>query len=151
MSAEDLEARIQRLEDIEAIRQLKGKFAHYADTQDTDGFMNLVADDAVWEFGPWGHFEGKEEIRKFTDDVTIASHSFMLHIFYNISIEVNGDTAKGKWYFLVPATNSKKECAEWLAGIYDEQYIKVNGEWKFKRVATEFKIVASYEEGWCPK
>jgi ketosteroid isomerase-like protein len=151
MGNEELAARIQKLEDIEAIRCLKGKFAHFADTQNSAEFMKLVADDAVWEFGPWGHFEGQEEILKFTENVTIATYSFMLHHFYNLFLEVDGDTATGVWYFLVPASNRKKETAEWLAGIYDETYVKINGEWKFKRVATEFKIVAPYSEGWFKK
>jgi hypothetical protein len=38
-----------------------------------------------------------------------------------------------------------------LGGVYDETYVKVNGEWKFKRVATEFKFVAAYDEGWFKK
>jgi ketosteroid isomerase-like protein len=148
MGVEELEARIRNLEDVEAIRRLKGKFAYFADTKNAAAFMSLVADDAVWEFGPWGHFEGKEEILKFTQNVTLDTYSFMLHHFYDVSIEVEGDTATGIWYFLVPATNCKKERAEWLAGVYDETYVKVNGQWKFKRVATDFKVVAPYREGW---
>jgi ketosteroid isomerase-like protein len=151
MGIEELEARIKNLEDIEAIKRLKGKFAYFADTQNLKEFMNLVADDAVWEFGPWGHYEGKEQIERFSKDVTLDTYSFMLHHFYNVYIEVKGDTATGMWYFLVPSSNSKKGKAEWLAGVYDETYTKVNGEWKFKRVATEFKIVADYDEGWFKK
>ena len=151
MGIEELEARIKNLEDIEAIRSLKGKFAYFADTKNLQEFMNLVADDAVWEFGPWGHFEGKEEIQRFSKDVTLDTYSFMLHHFYDVSIEVKGDTATGMWYFVVPATNSKKERAEWLGGVYNETYTRVNGEWKFKKVATEFKFVAPYHEGWFEK
>ena len=151
MGIEELEARIKNLEDIEAIKRLKGKFAYFADKQDLDGFMSLVADDAVWAFGPWGNYEGKEEIRKFSKDVTLDTYSLMLHHFYNIYIEVKGDTATGMWYFLVPASNRKKGKAEWLAGVYDEKYVRVNEEWKFKRVATEFKIVAEYDKGWFKK
>jgi ketosteroid isomerase-like protein len=148
MSVESLEARIQRLEDIEAIRQLKGKFAYYADIKDLDGFMSLVADDAIWAFGAWGNYEGKDAIREFSKDVTLVTYSFMLHHFYNLYLEVNGDTASGRWYFLVPSTNSTTQNAEWLAGIYDEEYVRVNGAWKFKKVTTDFKVVAPYELGW---
>jgi ketosteroid isomerase-like protein len=151
MGIEELEARITNLEDIEAIRRLKGKYGYFADTKNSAEFMKLVADDAVWEFGKWGRYEGKEEIRKFTEDVTLKNYSFMLHNFHEVSIEVEGDNATGIWYFLVPATSVKEERAEWLGGIYDETYVKVNGEWKFKRVATEFKIVADYDEGWFKK
>ena len=152
MGVEELEARIKNLEDIEAIKRLKGKFAYFADTKDVPGFMSLVADDAVWEFGPWGgHHEGKEAIRKFTEDVTLDTYSFMLHNFHNVSLDVKGDTATGIWYFLVPVTNRKEERAEWLGGMYKEKYVRVNGEWKFKEVAADMKIIAPYNEGWFKK
>jgi len=152
MDVKALEARIKNLEDIEAIRRLKGKYGYFADTKDVPGFMSLVADDAVWEFGPWGgRHEGKEAIRKFTEDVTLATYSFMFHNFHNISLEVKGDTATGIWYFLVPATNKKEKRAEWLGGMYTEKYIRVNGEWKFKEVVTDMKFAAPYNEGWFKK
>ena len=82
MGVEELEARIKNLEDIEAIRRLKGKFAYFADTKSLQEFMKLVADDAVWEFGPLGRYEGKEEILRFSRDITLDTYSFMLHHFY---------------------------------------------------------------------
>jgi len=151
MGVEELEARIKNLEDIEAIRRLKGKFAYLADTKNLQEFMKLVADGAVWEFGPWGRYEGKEEILRFSRDITLDTYSFMLHHFYNVSIDVKGDTATGIWYFLVPATNGKEERAEWLGGMYEETYIRVNGEWKFKEVIGDIKFIAPYNEGWFKK
>jgi ketosteroid isomerase-like protein len=152
MDVKALEARIKNLEDIEAIRQLKGKYGYFADTKNLQGFMSLVADDAVWEFGPWGgHHEGKEAIRKFTRETTLDTYSFMFHNFHNISLEIKGDTATGIWYFLVPATNKKEKRAEWLGGMYTEKYIRVNGEWKFKEVVADMKFAAPYNEGWFKK
>jgi ketosteroid isomerase-like protein len=148
MGIEELEARIKNLEDIEAIRRLKGKYAYLADTKNAQEFMKLVTDDAVWEFGPLGRYVGKEEILKFTLNITVDTYSFMLHNFHEISIEVKGDTATGTWYFMVPASNQKEERAEWLAGVYEETYVKINGEWKFKKVITDMKFVAPYKEGW---
>ena len=150
-SIEELEARIKTLEDIEAIRILKGKFAYYADTKNWQAFMNYVVDDAVWAFGSFGHYEGKEEILRFTRDIIFEKYSYMLHHFYDVTIEVKGDTATGIWYFLVPATNAKEGRAEWLGGMYQEMYVKVDGEWKFKRVDADMQIVAPYSEGWFKK
>ena len=42
MGIEELEARIKNLEDIEAIRRLKGQFAYLADTKNASEFINLV-------------------------------------------------------------------------------------------------------------
>ena len=43
MGIEELEARIKKLEDIEAIRRLKGKYGYFADTKNAAEFMKLVA------------------------------------------------------------------------------------------------------------
>ena len=60
-----LEERIQRLEDIEAIKQLKAEYCAYCDDgYNPDGIANLYTEDAVWDGGPFGRYEGRDAIRK---------------------------------------------------------------------------------------
>ena len=145
------EARIKRLEDIEAIKVLKGKYAYYADTANWQGFMDLIVEGAVWDFGEQGTYIGKEEILRFSRDIILKKYPYTLHHFYNIFIDVKGDTATGIWYFIVPATNQIDNRAEWLAGVYRETYVRLNGEWKFKKVVGEIQIAAPHLEGWVNK
>jgi hypothetical protein len=63
---ERLERRLQALEDAEAIRNLKARYAALCDAQyDADGIAMLFTEDALWESPGLGRFEGREAIRGF--------------------------------------------------------------------------------------
>ena len=50
MTDHDLAAKIQRLEDIEAIRNLKAKYCAFCDDgYDADGIASLFVDDGIWD------------------------------------------------------------------------------------------------------
>lgn len=58
MTLEELERRVQGLEDSEEIKKLKVRFAKYCDNNyDTDKLGELFTEDAVW------HGESSEEFR----------------------------------------------------------------------------------------
>jgi SnoaL-like domain len=62
---ERIERRLQMLEDAEAIRNLKARYAASCDNQyDADGITSLLTEDAVWESPALGRFEGREAIRR---------------------------------------------------------------------------------------
>jgi len=61
---ERLERRLQALEDAEAIRNLKARYAALCDNQyDADGIAMLFTEDALWESPGLGRFEGREALR----------------------------------------------------------------------------------------
>src|ERR1700694_5046724 len=61
---ERMERRLQALEDAEAIRNLKARYAALCDKQyDADGIAMLFTEDALWESPGLGRFEGREAIR----------------------------------------------------------------------------------------
>jgi ketosteroid isomerase-like protein len=63
---EQIERRLQVLEDAEAIRNLKARYAALCDSQyDADGIAMLFTEDALWESPALGRFEGREAIRNF--------------------------------------------------------------------------------------
>ena len=63
---EQLEKRVQALEDVNAIRNLKAQYAAYCDDHyNPDGIAALFTADAVWESQGLGRFEGREAIREF--------------------------------------------------------------------------------------
>jgi ketosteroid isomerase-like protein len=63
---EQIERRLQVLEDAEAIRNLKARYAALCDNQyDADGIASLFTEDAVWESPALGRFEGRDAIRNF--------------------------------------------------------------------------------------
>ena len=61
-----IERRLQALEDSEAIRNLKARYAALCDRQyDAEGIAALFTADAVGESPGLGRFEGREAIRNF--------------------------------------------------------------------------------------
>jgi hypothetical protein len=51
----------------------------------------------------------------------------------NAIIKVDGERAHGSWYLLGPFTLRKGNRAIWLAARYEDDYVKVNGQWKLVR------------------
>src|SRR5580693_410422 len=113
---ERLERRLQALEDAEAIRNLKARYAALCDRQyDADGIAALFAEDALWESPGLGRFKGREAIRNFFRDAS-AIFSFEIHYSLNGEIEVEGDTARARWYLFMPCTVVAGNQAVWRAG-----------------------------------
>ena len=87
---ERLERRLQVLEDAEAIRNLKARYAALCDSQyDADGIARLFTEDVLWESPGLGRFEGREAIRNFFRGAS-AVFPFAVHYSLNSHIEVDG-------------------------------------------------------------
>lgn len=151
MDLEALERRIQILEDIEAIKKLKAQYAYYCDDNyDTDGIASLFVEDGIWDGGDFGRYQGREEIRKFFGEAP-KMISFAIHYILNSIIDVDGDSARGTWYLFQACTFTEGNQAVWGAGQYNEEYVKVNGEWKFKKLVISSLFWTPFDQGWVKK
>ena len=148
MSLEDLERRIKVLEDIEDIKRLKASYCTYCDDNyDADNIANLFVEDAVWDGGMRGRYEGKEKIRGFFINAPNRL-PFAVHMILNPIIQVDGDTARGTWYLLQACTYTDGNQAVWGSARYDEEYVRVNGEWKFQNLNLTSFFWTPFDEGW---
>jgi ketosteroid isomerase-like protein len=149
MDTSPLEDRLTRLEDIEAIRQLKARYCEICDdNHDPELIVSVFAEDAIWEARGIGHAEGHEAIRtlfrKFQQSISFSQHMTM-----NPRIEVNGERATGVWYFFGPFTMRKGNRAVWQAARYHEEYVKQAGDWKISHLKVAGPAVsADYQTGW---
>ena len=151
MTTEEVEKRITILEDIEEIKKLKARYCAVCDdNHNPDQITTLFAEDGIWEGADLGAHQGHGAIRKlfesFRDRISFSQHNVM-----NPIIEVNRDHAKASWYFLGPFTFRKGNRAYWLAARYEDDYVKVNGEWKFQHLRAIGRMAAPYETGWAGK
>ncbi len=155
MTLEELAARIQVLEDIEAIKKLKARYCYLcdaglSDARVRDALLAEFSDDATVDFGlgPASIFAGKEGLKIFFGKVVPESVSFCMHMVHNPIIEVNGDRATGTWYYEAPTTNAGTNTAEWMTGTYAEEYVRQGGRWKFASIKTRWKYISPYDQGW---
>ena len=136
---EDLEKRIQVLEDMRAIERLQAKYWDTLDAKDWDGLSECLVDDFVFiNNTTGGRYEGRDGMLetmkgKFTDDVT-SSHQGHQHW-----IEITGeDTAISHWSLeddLYDAVNGGEFFGR---AHYDNKYVKVDGRWYFTEMSLTY-------------
>jgi SnoaL-like domain len=149
----DVEQRLQTVEDVEAIKKLKYQYCAYCDDNyNADGIASLFTEDAIWDGGTFGRYEGREAIRGFFRSAPRLL-SFAAHQVMNPIIDVQGDKATGNWKLFQPCTQvtAGGPRAVWLAAIYNDDYVKVGGKWMFRHLKVNSLFFTPYEDGWVKK
>jgi uncharacterized protein (TIGR02246 family) len=154
-----LAARIQRLEDIEAIKQLIARYAQASDRHnDPDLMLPLFTEDGVLDVGSgYGRYQGHEALRKFfLEAPKIISWSLHYNISPVIEISEDGQTAHAFWYLWelanMPDQKTGEQVPVWIAGTYTSDVVKRgDGQWRFKQVRLRMELISPYSEGWVKK
>lgn len=136
----DLASRVQRLEDLEAIRALKARYFACCDRKDPAGMRACFADGPVHiDYGAVGTFDRADALVKVYTEIACHDHMVEMHHGMNAQIEwVDAATARGTWslhYFLI---NTQTQGLTQLAGWYEDEYRKVDGAWRISR--TKFSV-----------
>jgi len=155
----DLAGRLQRLEDLEAIRRVKQEYALAAD--DRHGFavnvertMQLFSKDAVWDGRPrFGRHEGRDAIRTYLSRGK-ARIDWSLHYLIDVSlvIDPDGRSARGRWYLfetarmVSPATGDPE--LVWLAGTYDDEFVREQGVWRIGMLKFDCQKIVGPDGPW---
>lgn len=143
-----IEERLQVLEDVEAIRRLKIRYAELCDDGfDPDALVSLFTVDGSWDAGEFGRFTGPAEMRAYWSE-TAGVTQFALHYMANhfVDVEPGGSDATGRCYLLGTATREEK--AYWMAVRYEERYRKVDGLWLFAEMKLRPAFMTPYEYSW---
>ncbi|WP_327754324.1 nuclear transport factor 2 family protein (plasmid) [Sphingobium sp. SJ10-10] len=150
-----MEARLTRLEDMEAIRRLKCEHALASDDHEhlAERFVAIVTDDFEADYGEgFGTVRGKDELREF---LRASPFSWTMHYMIpkRIDVAADGRTATGVWYLWEPAAaqnaSATQERAVWLAGVYEDSYCKqADGGWKIGSIKFTATLLVPYVRGW---
>ena len=136
-STEDL---VQDLLDREAIRDLPVRYCHYVWTNDVEGMMGLFTEDGLLSTASDSDDQvrdiaGAEALRAFYVGLEAIKPRPYIH---NHVVDLLGDGhAKGTCY--VELRLATKAMEPLGTGYYDDEYVKVDGAWKFK--ARRYKAI----------
>jgi hypothetical protein len=143
-------AEIQSLKDIEDIRRLKHDYCFHGDVwpdkpNDPDKQAALFADDGVWDLMPSLRSVGPRAIAAGLKKMT-GHFSTALHIVTSGRIDVNGDTATGTWYLLLPcaAAGPLPPQPEWTTTQYTEECVRTPKGWRIKYMTSKKQFVAPF-------
>lgn len=152
LSSDDL----QRLKDIEEIRQLKARFGRLADAL-CKGYDELLAgelgalftEDASIDSAAFGHYEGRAEIQSLFARAVPSQMQSMWHGFFNPEIEVNADHARAHWAMLAytRSVDAKSDNPMLTIGRYRDEYVRVAGCWKQSKLYFETSLTDSRSLG----
>lgn len=147
-----LQARLSRLEDVEAIKTLKARYLNACDSQDPEGVRACFAEgEVVIDMDYFGRCENRNE---FVDDIFVprGCHDFVLDMHHCANPEISiidDENATGVWSLNYRNINTQDHTLTMLSALYHDEYSKVKGEWKVSRSRTEYRTVltCSYESG----
>jgi uncharacterized protein (TIGR02246 family) len=136
-ASDALTARIQTLEDREAIRALLVAYASTLDNRDFAGFEQLWARDSEFLGGGTNTAKGPAAIRDLLRGLLTKNGSPTpgrdFHLVMNQTVDVTGDTATGFSRGTWVSTNTENRLQVTIIANYYDQFVKEDGRWKFKR------------------
>ncbi len=156
---EEMGARLDALEAVPAIQNLKARYAELVDARYTRGapapesklaalaeqIAALFCEDGVWDGGPaLGVARGRAEIAARMRAPTLR---FSWHFFLKPRIEVEGERAHARWDLLSPCT-TKDGAPHWLVGFEDDDYRRVDGVWLHQQMKLTTVFLAPHQSGW---
>ena len=151
----DAENRLQRHEDIEAIKKLQRAYGYYLDKNLYRAVADLFTQDGEIEIAARGVYKGRERIYEFLckllgdgHDGPVRGHignHFQLQAI--VTIAADGLSAQARWRAWVQF-GDLGGVANWLEGPYEIDYRNEDGIWKISSLVWFPTFTAPYAEGW---
>jgi hypothetical protein len=149
-----LETEAERIEDADAVKRLQRTYGYYFDQGMWNEAADLFAPDATLEIGLDGVYEGQERIRQYL----IAfgrGHEGLKHGQLNdhiiiqpvVHVAKDGRSAKARWRALI-MTGQLGKNAFWGEGIFENEYVKQNDNWKISKLHWYQTFIVPYAGGW---
>jgi uncharacterized protein (TIGR02246 family) len=144
-----VEQRLQRVEDQLAIQRVLVEYSARQDARDYAGYAALFAKEGEWVNGK-NSYKGREAIQKMLVNLYgpppagyVNNESY--HISSNYQIDVNGDRATARSRHLLVMRGPKGEPTPALAGRYEDDLIREDGQWKILR-RVDYPVMPTSEE-----
>ena len=127
---ENIEQRLQRLEDIVEIHQLFVDYGRALDDGDIDRYVSLFSVDGVLDLGPIGSAQGHDNIRRIMvralDGLVGASY----HLITSPQITISGDVAQATVMWTVIHRDDNGQPHVTMIGKHHDQLIRQDKQWR---------------------
>jgi hypothetical protein len=143
-----LEARIQALEDLEAIKRLKYRYLRALDTKAWEELGDTLTEDATTEYSDGEYrFQGRAAIVQFLKGTPLAQPDGFIGVHQCSQPEIEfttPTTARAVWALYNYLIHKSAGQGLRLCAFYHDEYVKQDGAWKIR--ATGYRRV--FEETW---
>ena len=144
---EEVLARLRRLEDLEAIRQVFVDYGHHLDRGDLEAYAALFAEDGELLLGPMGRARGRAEIRELMGRATAASAGRSWHLITNPIIDLEGDRATAEVMWTVVVRGEDERAVLSMLGRHRDVLVRRDGRWQFQRREGHIDVPSRYPGG----
>jgi hypothetical protein len=147
----DLAARTERLSDEIEVTNLQHAYGYYVDRKMWDDVAELFATDGTMELGLSGVYAGRTSIRRGLNafgpaGLTEGEINDHIHLQTIVTVLPSGTArARGTEIGLTGTTGGR---ALWSQSIYENEFIKQGGVWKFKAMHVYPRFIVDAEKGW---
>ena len=135
MNPDTLEARLSRMEDIHAIRQLKAHYFSCCDHKNPEGMRAcFAAGDVLIDYGSLGIFKDRDQLAEVFERLGCHAHIVEMHHGVNPHITIlDHGNARGNWGLHYQQIDTLKQTVTQLGAYYEDEYRKIDGEWKISK------------------
>ncbi len=145
-----LEAQTRQTLDFQAVQNLQAAYGYYVDKGLWDQAAELFAPDGSLELAGRGVFKTRERVREYLHHLPPYGHGTL----YNhmqlqpvIHVDSAAGTAKGRWRTFMMVGSLGQE-ARWGEATYENEYIRIDGEWKIALLHGYMNIYVEFDQGW---
>lgn len=145
------------MEAIEEIKQLRWEYSRACDdSHNADRLVPMFVEDGEIVLNPpfLGTIKGHAALRDmFRNNPVRNGITWTFHYYLQPLIDIHSDhlTAHANWYLWelakMPDAQGNEE-AVWVAGEYEDTYVKEDGRWKFSRIVVNVRVLSPYSDGW---
>jgi len=144
--------RVANLEDVDAVENLQATFGFYFDKGLWNEAADLFARTGSFEYGQSGVYIGQDHVRRamlLYGPQGLAQGYLNNHMMLQpiITVAPDGKTATGRWQGPVQLAEPGQD-GIWGVGIYENEYVKDGGVWKFAKFHFYPMAFTEYDKGW---
>ncbi len=113
-----------------ALRELAASYIDAVNRSDGDAWKATWSENGIWKL-MGTEVSGLEALFGFWQ-TAMSGFKFVLMVLNSGTIEINGDTASGRWYVTEHLLGQDGNGLH-IEGVYDDQYVREDGRWVFAR------------------